>query len=258
MKGLQRELEIAREIQMGFLPSELPTVTGWKIAAYFKAAHEVAGDFYDVFWLPGGHLACVIGDVCGKGVGAALFMTLFRSLIRATATSAVSCSEKEMTSLTPAERLRHVISFTNNYLVETHGETNMFATVFIGFFNLQTGALTFINCGNEPPLVLGQGGVVTALWPTGPAVGVIPHATFTIKEIVMDRDDLLLAFTDGIPDACNGEHDSFGRDRLLELLKEGDTTPAVLLKQIEERLHDFIGMADQFDDITVLAVKKNS
>ena len=90
LKSLERELEIGREIQMGFLPSALPQVAGWEIAAYFKAAREVAGDFYDAFLLPDGNLVCVIGDVCGKGVGAALFMTLFRSLIRATATSDVS------------------------------------------------------------------------------------------------------------------------------------------------------------------------
>ncbi len=87
LKSLEREFDIAREIQQGFLPSELPKVEGWEIAAYFKAAHEVAGDFYDAFLLPDGNLVCVIGDVCGKGVGAALFMTLFRSLIRATSTT---------------------------------------------------------------------------------------------------------------------------------------------------------------------------
>ena len=87
LKGLEREMDIAHEIQMSFLPSELPKVDGWEIAVYFKAAHEVAGDFYDAFVLPDGNLVCVIGDVCDKGVGAALFMTLFRSLIRATSTT---------------------------------------------------------------------------------------------------------------------------------------------------------------------------
>ena len=83
LHSLERELEIAREIQTGFLPSELPIVEGWEVAAYFRSAKEVAGDFYDAFSLPDGKLAIVVADVCGKGVGAALFMTLFRSLIRA-------------------------------------------------------------------------------------------------------------------------------------------------------------------------------
>ncbi len=255
LKGLERELEIAREIQMSFLPSALPQVAGWEVAAHFKAAREVAGDFYDAFLLPDGNLACVVGDVCGKGVGAALFMTLFRSLIRATATSDVSCSGKDMASLAPAERLSHVISFTNRYLVETHGAANMFATVFIGIFNLHTGALTYINGGNEPPLLLGTGGAVTELRPTGPVVGMIPGAAFSTGEVTLEKKDLLVAFTDGIPDARNIENDSFGPERLPEILKEGAATPAVLLKKIEERLHQFIGVADQFDDITLLAVQ---
>ena len=99
---------------------------------------------------------------------------------------------------------------------------------------------------------------MTALEPTGPVVGMIPYANFSIKEIALEKNDLLLAFTDGIPDARNMENDFFGCERLLELLNGGDTTPAVLLKDIEERLRQFIGTADQFDDITLLAVKKDS
>ena len=194
-------MEIAREIQQGFLPPDLPAVDGWEVAAYFKAARRVAGDFYDAFLLPDGSLACVIGDVCGKGVGAALFMTLFRSLIRATCTSNVFCSQEAGKELTPAERLTHVISFTNNYIAETHGEADMFATVFIALFSRRDGRLTYINCGNEPPLLFRKAGAPTALRPTGPVVGVIPNARFSAPEISMDKGDLLLVFTDGIPDA---------------------------------------------------------
>ena len=258
LKGLERELEIGREIQMGFLPSELPKVDGWEIAACFKAAREVAGDFYDAFLLPDGNLVCVIGDVCGKGVGAALFMTLFRSLIRATSTTDYFCNRKDAQALTPAERIQHVISFTNNYIAEMHGDTSMFATVFIGMINLQDGALTYINGGNEPPFLLGRGGAVTTLEPTGPVVGLIPEATFSVKEISMERNDLLLAFTDGIPDARSVDNVSFGSERLLELLKGGDTASAALIKNIEAHLCQFIGTANQYDDITLLAVKKDS
>ena len=163
-----------------------------------------------------------------------------------------------MKALAPAERLRHVISFTNHYLVETHSDANMFATVFIGIFDLQKGALTFINGGNEPPLMWRQGGAVSALQPTGPVVGMIPGANFSAREITLEKSDLLLAFTDGIPDARNTENDFFGTERLLELLNGGETTPAALLKDIEARLRQFVGSADQFDDITLLAVKKDS
>ena len=256
LKGLERELEIGREIQMGFLPSELPKVDSWEIAAYFKAAHEVAGDFYDAFLLPDGNLVCVIGDVCDKGVGAALFMTLFRSLIRATSTTDTFCDRKEVQVLTPAERIHHAISFTNNYIAETHGNTSMFATVFICIINLQDGTLTYINCGNEPPFLLRNGRVSATLQPTGPAVGIFPNARFSVKEILMENNDLLLVFTDGIPDSKNVGDDFFGHERLVAVSKDSDQTPSTLLETIQMQLFQFIGAADQFDDITIMAIRR--
>lgn len=256
LKGLERELDIGREIQMDFLPAELPKVDGWEIDAFFKAAREVAGDYYDFFLLPDGKLVCVIGDVCGKGVGAALFMTLFRSLIRATASSDLSQSGKDINAFTPAERLQHVISFTNNYLNDTHGDANMFSTIFIGIVNFQDNKLTYINCGNESPLLLRGGKVIAALKSTGPAVGVIPEANFAAREIDMEPNDLLLAYTDGIPDALNVEHNSYGNNRLLSSLVGIDTTSSDLLDRIQTELYQFIGSADQFDDITMIAIKR--
>lgn len=258
LKALERELDIARQIQMDFLPAELPGIAGWEIAATFKAAREVAGDYYDAFLLPDGNLAFVIGDVCGKGVGAALFMTLFRSLIRATSTSDVSCGGRDMRILTPAERLLHVISFTNNYLNETHGSANMFSTIFMGIIDLRANVLSYINCGNESPLLLRNGRVVTALKPSGPVVGVIPEAKFSVKEISMETNDLLLAYTDGIPDALNLQGEAFGNPRLLAAVEGCDTSPAAILNHIQTQLAQFIGTADPFDDITVIAVKRTA
>ena len=256
LKGLERELEIARQIQMGFLPSELPEVDGWELAAYFKAAREVAGDYYDAFLLADGSLVGVIGDVCGKGVGAALFMTLFRSLIRATATTDAFANPKEAQALTPAERLQHVISFTNNYLVKTHEDAGMFSTVFIGIFNTQDGRLSYINCGNEPPLLLREGRAAAVLPPTGPVVGVLPGAEFAVKEIQMEKNDLLLVFTDGITDCTNAQNEFFGHARLEALLDGCEASPAGLLHILQTQLGQFSGAADPFDDITVLAVKR--
>lgn len=257
LKSLEREMDIAREIQKGFLPSELPNVAGWEIAPYFKSAREVAGDFYDAFLLPDGNLVCVVGDVCDKGVGAALFMTLFRSLIRVTSTTDVFSNGKETKALTHAERLRHVISFTNNYIAETHYDANMFATMFVGIFNLQNGTLTYANCGNEPPLILGRGNMVTTLPPTGPVVGLFANAKFSVKEISVEKNDILLAFTDGIPDAQNSEDVSYGRERLLDLLNSGVADPETLVEHIGNQILQFMGEAKQFDDITLLAVKRN-
>ena len=256
LKGLERELDIAREIQLGFLPSDLPSPEGWEVAAYLKAAREVAGDFYDAFLLPDASLAFVVGDVCGKGVGAALFMTLFRSLIRITATTDAFSTSKEIQSFTPTDRLQHIVSFTNNYVSGTHAAANMFATVFIGIVDLQTGTLNYINCGNESPLLLRNGSVVACLPPTGPVIGVIPDAKYTVQSIQLEQDDLLLAFTDGIPDAINAQNTAFGSERLYHALNGQNTTSELILNLVEDSLSRFIGTTDQFDDITLMAVKR--
>jgi serine phosphatase RsbU (regulator of sigma subunit) len=256
LRSLERELEIGREIQQGFLPSELPRLDGCEIAAYFKAAREVAGDFYDVFVLPDGNLLWTVGDVCDKGVGAALFMTLFRSLIRVTATSDVARDEGRRAALTPAERLRHVVSFTNDYVANVHGEASMFATIFIGIFEPGSGVLSYMNCGHEAPLWIREGAPVTLLPRTGPAVGLFAEADFGVKEVLVERGDILAAFTDGIPDSMNGDGEFFGRQRLLEVVAGNNPSPGSLLQRIDERLHEFIGAAGQFDDITLLAIQR--
>lgn len=258
LKGLEREFDIAREIQQGFLPTALPRPEGWEIAAYFKAAREVAGDFYDAFLLGEGNLVIVIGDVCGKGVGAALFMTLFRSLIRAACTTDTLMKEEGSFPLAPAQRLHRVISFTNSYISDTHGESNMFATLFMGIFDLQRSVLAYVNCGNEPALVMRQGGVVETLRPTGPVVGVFPSADFSVKEIMLGKGDAILAFSDGITDAFNEDHVSFGNERLLKCVTDRRLGPAAMLEHIEQELKKFVGAAEQFDDITLVAVKKGA
>ena len=200
----------------------------------------------------------VIGDVCGKGVGAALFMTLFRSLIRAACTTDSLVKPDQSRALAPAQRLHKVISFTNEYIAGTHAEANMFATLFMGIFDVYRGALAYVNCGNEPPVVLKHAGAVTALPPTGPVIGVFPLAEFGVKEIGLDGGDAILAFTDGITDAFNKDHVSFGTERLLGCATDRSLRPARLLERIEEAAQSFVGAAEQFDDITLVAVKKMS
>ncbi len=256
LKGLEREFEIAREIQRGFLPSELPQVDGWEIRAYFKAAREVAGDFYDAFLLPDGDVGLVIADVCDKGVGAALFMTLFRSLVRAASTMNDSAiSESSVLNPTHA-RLSHAISFTNDYIAETHGDTGMFATMFFGILNPRTGALTFINAGHEPPLIVNDAEIKASLKKTGPAVGAMSGCNFRIEETQLEPGDLFFAFTDGVTDSENVNGEFFERTRLVNLLKSHPSNVTDLLNKIESGLRQHMGEKDQFDDITLLAAKR--
>lgn len=258
LKSLEREMNIARDIQKEFLPAQLPEVPGWEIASYFEAAKEVAGDFYDAFTLPDGTLTFLVADVCGKGIGAALFMTLFRSLIHAASISDQFSVGQAQPALSAAERLQHAVTLTNNYVAETHEASNMFATVFVGILDPATGKLTYINAGNEPPLIAGGDGKVhTTLARTGSAVGAIANAKFTVKETTLASDDMLVAFTDGIPDTQNIHGEFFGNDRLRGLLVD-NSTPTALLKAMETDLDQFIGEADQFDDITLLAIKRKA
>jgi len=256
-KALERELEIGREIQNGFLPEALPQVEGWEIAASLMSAREVAGDFYDAFELPDGNIGFVIADVCDKGVGAALFMTLFRSLIRATANMEYfDHDENALPPQSTPERLKHSISLTNNYIAETHGESGMFATLFFGILDPHDGRLFYINGGHEPPLIIRSGRVLEALRKTGPAVGAIPDRNFAIHESQFQRGDLLLAFTDGVMDCQNPRGDFYEREQLLKVLQGAGDSSRQVIKAIEEDLHHHTAGANQFDDITLLAVRR--
>jgi sigma-B regulation protein RsbU (phosphoserine phosphatase) len=251
LHSLERELEIGREIQTSFLPTSLPEAPGWEIAASLKSAKEVAGDFYDAFYLePERKICLVIADVCDKGVGAALFMTLFRSLLRFTISAADIFGERS-----PAATLKYAVSLTNNYIANTHGETGMFATIFVGLLDIADGTLHYVNAGHESPLVVNSGGVSKSLHKTGSAAGIIPGMEFDVQEIQMQPGELFFAFTDGAPDALNSSDASFGRERLYALLKNSIPAEA-LLSEVNKQLQNHIAEADQFDDITLLAVRR--
>ena len=258
LKAMERELEIGREIQQSFLPSELPQLAGWEIAKYFKSAREVAGDFYDAFRLPDGNLLCVIGDVCDKGVGAALFMTLFRSLIRFTATSYYDHLLNSEIGPSTSELLKQIVSLTNDYIAQTHSDSSMFATIFICVINPSHNTLTYINCGHEPPYWSHVSQTITVLKNTGPLVGLIPDAQFNTDEIFLEDGDLVFLYTDGVPDALNMDNVFFGKECLLAILQSGKPHPAELLDHISEQLTNFIGQAFPFDDITMLAIQRQS
>jgi serine phosphatase RsbU (regulator of sigma subunit) len=250
LKSLERELEIGREIQAGFLPTELPQAPGWEIAASLKSAREVAGDFYDAFYLESEHKIClVIADVCDKGVGAALFMTLFRSLLRFTIGVTDTFGERS-----PAARLNYAVTLTNNYIANTHGDTGMFATIFFALLDPATGTLMYINAGHECPLVVNTGNC-TPLKRTGPAVGVIADKEFAVREVQLQPGDLLFAFTDGVPDALNSAGDSFGHESLTSLL-QGDTPAGTLLSDLNTALDRYTSGTEQFDDIALLVVRR--
>ena len=185
-KSLERELEIGREIQAHFLPDSLPTLAGFDFAARLRSARMVSGDFYDLYPLGGGNeVVAVVGDVCDKGVGAALFMALFRSLLRALAEQSDGARwnergasrerRRESGSRTEAVtgHLLRTVTLANDYIAGTHSRSNMFATVFFAIVDGESGLVQYINAGHEPPAVVGPSGL-RRLPPTGPALGLLP------------------------------------------------------------------------------------
>jgi serine phosphatase RsbU (regulator of sigma subunit) len=259
MKALERELEIGREIQADFLPDEILQPEGWKIATYFQAAREVAGDFFDVFQLNGGMFGLVVGDVCDKGVGSALYMALFRSLLRVTSdvTRFPSGLEEHGEEVSRASVLKNSIEFINQYICRVH-KSAMFASLFFGVLDPKSALLSYINAGLEPPLVLRHGKLLTELMPTGPIVGGIEDIHFDVGETDLDPDDIILIYTDGITDACNADDEEFGRERVMSIAENYSTSADSLIDRIVNDVKTFVDQAAQFDDITLMAVQRTN
>jgi serine phosphatase RsbU (regulator of sigma subunit) len=254
-KAMEREFDIGREIQAGFLPDTLPQPAGWEIAASLKSAREVTGDFYDVFELTDGKIGLVIADVCDKGLGAALFMTLFRSLIRAVASIDFFTNQQYAASIAPTMRLTNAISLTNNYFAETHGKTSMFCTIFFGILDTQTGLLTYINAGHPPPLLINQGGIKKCLDNTGPMVGLETGADYVTHGIRLEKEDVFFAYTDGLTDTVNPDGKYLSKEELAPRFGRQEKL-AALLEQIQNEVKDYSTGAGQHDDITMLAVRR--
>ena len=268
-KALDKELANCSQIQKSFLPRKIPDVPGWDIEEFFFPAQRVSGDFYDVFELPGGYTGLVIGDVCDKGAGAALFMALTRSLIRIFSGQAQlsrtpinaesqtvggtpdSGSARQYTQL---EAIR-TIALTNDYLAPNN-DLCMFVTLFFGVLDPKTGKLLYINCGHETVFIIDANDIKERLVPTGPAVGMIQHATFEYKEIQLLPGEILYAFTDGVSDARSTDEERFTRKRLISLLSEPAATVFELMQRIGTNLFTHIGKAPQADDITMLALQR--
>lgn len=271
-RALKKELEKGREIQKNFLPFRLMHLPGWELAAFFKPARQVAGDYYDVFELSGKRVGLVIADVCDKGVGAALFMALFRSLIRIFSgqfeVNGGSCPGRglplEIASDPRAaavdrqalEVLQAVVH-TNRYVAGNHGDLGMFATMFFGVLDPANGNMAYINAGHDPLFMLRPGGGIAAqLHANGPAVGMDADATFTVQQVRLEPGAMLFSYTDGIPEATSDTGAFFGRARLGALLEKSTTSAAALVDAIAAAVADHTGASEQYDDITMLAVRR--
>lgn len=243
--AIQYDLDTARNIQSAILPKKFPPFperSEFEIFASMEPAKEVGGDLYDFFLLDDNRVGFVIGDVSGKGVPAAIFMAVSRTLIRATA----------LKGIPPDECLTYV-----NNLLSNESVASMFVTVFYGVLDYRKGELTYANGGHNPPYVVSSDGKVTPLELTGGlALGVAEGITFSSKKIQLEKGDTIFTFTDGVTEAMNNDFDLYSEERLEKLLTDKfGLNVTELVNHTFESVHLYAEGAIQSDDITVLALK---
>lgn len=242
---LEKELAVGRQIQLSLLPKSCPIIPGWEFCDIYKAARQVGGDLYDFFELPGQPdlLGLVIADVSDKGVPAALFMGISRTLIRSAALSGVS----------PLMALEEA-----NQRILSESETGFFLSAFYGILDIETGRLIFSNAGHNPPLVYRSGsGEFLSLSTDGIVLGVLDQIALEESEVTFSPADLLICFTDGVTEAMNADLEEFGLGRLQEAIAVcADGSASEVLESIVSAVENFTGQADQFDDFTLFVVKR--
>ena len=240
---MERELQMARELQAGFIPRDTPRVPGWEIAARWYPARQVSGDYFDFLQPEPDRLGVVIADVSDKGMPAALFMTLTRSLVRASLADSAS----------PAAGIASA-----NRLLCADASRGMFVTLFYLALDAATGELTYVNAGHNPPILYRPGAAeMEALTRTGMLLGIEPAATYEEGTTRLAPGDLLLLYTDGVTEAVDPAGEMFGEERLRALIRRGGDRPAdELLDRLTEAVRDFTVEAAPFDDIALVLLKR--
>jgi serine phosphatase RsbU (regulator of sigma subunit)/putative methionine-R-sulfoxide reductase with GAF domain/anti-sigma regulatory factor (Ser/Thr protein kinase) len=246
---LETEVQLARQIQETFIPKQLTAPQGWDLAARWRTALQMGGDFYDVINLPDGRLGLFIADVADKGIPAALFMALTRTLIRAAVLQTDS----------PAGALMQV-----NNLLYPDCEQGMFVTAVYGALDPQTGRFTYANAGHNPPLLVRSspakepGTTIESLTRTGIALGVIERAEMTERSLELAAGDRLVFYTDGITEAFSAAGEVFGDARLLNVLRKSEAGNSQrLLDEIDEAVIAFVAEYPVSDDITLIVLRRN-
>ena len=247
LESIKGDLAVAREIQQAILPRVFPpfpeNVGELDIAALMNAAKDVGGDFYDFFRIDDDRIGFVIADVSGKGVPAAIFMAVSRTLIRATGIRGVIPSE--------------CITYSND-LLSKESANYMFVTVFYGIYNIKTGEVTYTNAGHNPPYLMKADGKVEQL-PLSKdiVVGALDDFQFSEETLHLEHGDTLLLYTDGVTEATNENDEEFGEKRLEDTLKDvPQQNCQQIINAVKANVKTFAGKAEQSDDITLLAIKR--
>ena len=241
---MQQELNVGRDIQMSMLPVTFPPFpdrTEFFIHALLQPAREVGGDFYDFFFVSDDELCLVLGDVSGKGVPAALFMAVTKTMIKTQAADDSS----------PASIVTRV-----NEELSADNPACMFVTLFVAIVNVRSGELRFTNAGHNPPYILRRDGKLDCINQRhGPVIGAVEGVAYREDQIRIGEQDTLLLFTDGVTEAMDTSVQLYSEDRLEELLRKSDNTPDQLTGAVLHAVEQFATGAEQADDITLLAFR---
>ena len=244
---LERELEVGRDIQASLLPQKFPQAEGWEVSAVWRAARQVGGDFYDFFEvLPdqaGARWGLVIADVADKGVPAALFMALSRTLLRTVAIGRAA----------PADTLKRV-----NELILSDARSEQFVTVAYGVLEPATGRYCYAIAGHNPPIWVHADGTAATVPGRGIALGVLDQVDYQEQEIRLEPGDTLLLYTDGLTEAFNLRLEEFGLPGVLEVARAHHAESArALLQALTSAVDAHVGDAEVFDDMTIVVVKRS-
>jgi sigma-B regulation protein RsbU (phosphoserine phosphatase) len=242
---VESELNIAAQIQRSILPSDFPAFPEhdeFDLCAMMKPAREVGGDFYDFFFIDDDHLAVTIADVADKGVPAALFTMISRTILRSIAKQDKSVAQ--------------VLTETNNLLCEGN-DTGMFVTVFLAYYHLPTGRLAYSNGGHNPALLVGNDGICRELAQKhGPALGIRSGLTYSEDADNLKPGQIIILYTDGVTEASSPQDELFGLERFSKLVCScANLKLSQLVSHIDKRLTEFQN-GNQFDDTTVLVLKR--
>lgn len=241
---MELELNVGRDIQTSMLPTVVPDRPEITLCASMEAAREVGGDFYDYYMLNENELCFCVADVSGKGVPAALFMAMSKTLIKSRAAD----------DKTPAK----VITRVNAELSEDNPEC-MFVTAFLAVLDLRNGELRFTNAGHNPPLLRRATGEVEAIVDRhGPVVGIMPGEDYGESTLTMAPGDVILVFTDGVTEAMDIDDNLYGDERLLEVMASApDCNAQTVVNAVNASVEEFASGAEQADDITMIAARYN-
>jgi sigma-B regulation protein RsbU (phosphoserine phosphatase) len=239
---MEQELDVARSIQASLIPDGQPDIPGCTVYSFWEAARQVSGDFYDFLPLADNKWGIAIADVADKGIPAALFMALSRTILRTVAFNRTS----------PARVLERT-----NELIYNDTTSDLFVTVFYCLWDPQTATLTYASGGHNPPLLIRRNGSASLLKVSGIALGVLEDITLDQKSVHLESGDTVIFYTDGVTEAMNEDYDEYGMERLRQLATSKRKNSAEeIARAIRESIDDHAGGAPQFDDITLVVLKR--